>query len=120
MSLDKLHTLLEMFDDFPDPADRTDLLLSYADQFTEVPPDVATRPFPEKNHIPQCESDAYIWAMKKPDGTLEPIGNGRTDSRTTFHREADAIAVSIVRRCHDVPPRRASDPAYRNAPSPWR
>ena len=71
MSLDKLQTLLETFDEFPDPADRTDLLLSYADQFKEVPPDVATRPFPEKNHIPQCESDAYLWAMKQPDGTLK-------------------------------------------------
>ena len=28
-------------------------------------------PFPEKNHIPQCESDAYIWALKMPDGTLK-------------------------------------------------
>lgn len=70
MSLDKLHSLLETFDEFPDPADRTDLLLSYADQFKEVPPDVATRPFSEKNHIPQCESDAYVWAMQQPDGTL--------------------------------------------------
>jgi cysteine desulfuration protein SufE len=71
MSLDKLQTLLETFDEFPDPADRTDLLLSYADQFKEVPPDVATRPFAEKHHIPQCESDAYLWAMQQPDGTLK-------------------------------------------------
>jgi cysteine desulfuration protein SufE len=70
MPHDKLQTLLEMFDEFPDPADRTDLLLSYADQFKEVPPAIATRPFPEKNHIPQCESDAYIWAMRQPNGTL--------------------------------------------------
>ena len=47
------------------------MLLSYADQFKDVPPEVATRPFPEKNHIPQCESDAYIWALKRPDGTLK-------------------------------------------------
>ncbi len=71
MPLQKLETLLETFDEFPDPADRTDLLLSYADQFKEVPPDVATRPFPEKNHIPQCESDAYVWALRKSDGTLK-------------------------------------------------
>jgi cysteine desulfuration protein SufE len=71
MPLTKLNTLLETFDEFPDPADRTDMLLSYADQFKEVPPEVATRPFPEKNHIPQCESDAYIWAMRQPDGTLK-------------------------------------------------
>ena len=43
-----------------DPADRTDLLLSYADQFKEVPASIATRPFPKSHQIPQCESDAYV------------------------------------------------------------
>jgi cysteine desulfuration protein SufE len=71
MPLDKLTDLLVAFDQFPDPADRTDMLLSYADQFKEVPPEVARRPFPEKNHIPQCESDAYVWALKQPDGSLK-------------------------------------------------
>jgi len=71
MPLDKLTDLLSTFDEFPDPADRTDMLLSYADQFKEVPAEVATRPFPEKNHIPQCESDAYVWGLKQPDGTLK-------------------------------------------------
>ena len=70
MPLDKLTDLLSAFDQFPDPADRTDMLLSYADQFKDVPPEVATRPFPERNHIPQCESDAYVWALKQPDGSL--------------------------------------------------
>ena len=69
--LDRLDQLLETFDLFPDPADRTNLLLDYADQFREVPPDVATRPFPESHHVPQCESDAYVWAIKRPDGTLK-------------------------------------------------
>src|SRR3954465_15449553 len=66
----KLEQLIETFQMF-DPADRTSLLLSYADQFKEVPPAVATRPFPESHHIPQCESDAYVWALKQPDGTLK-------------------------------------------------
>ena len=71
MPLERLDALLEAFDEFPDPADRTDMLLSYADQFKEVPPEIARRPFPEKNHIPQCESDAYVWALKQPDGALK-------------------------------------------------
>src|SRR3954464_15008755 len=66
----KLEQLIETFQMF-DPADRTDMLLSYADQFKEVPPAVAPRPFPESHHIPQCESDAYVWALKQPDGTLK-------------------------------------------------
>ena len=67
----KLQAVLDTFDLFPDPADRTNLLLSYADQFREVPPDVATRPFDKSHQVPQCESDAYVWAMKQPDGTLK-------------------------------------------------
>jgi cysteine desulfuration protein SufE len=70
-TLDRLNQLLETFDLFPDPADRTNLLLDYADQFREVPPEVATRPFPESHHVPQCESDAYVWAIANPDGTLK-------------------------------------------------
>ena len=66
-----LDGVLEAFDMFPDPSDRTNMLLSYADQFREVPPEVATRPFDKSHQVPQCESDAYIWAMKKPDGTLD-------------------------------------------------
>ena len=54
-----------------EPADRTNMLLSYADQFKEVPPEVATRPFQKSHQIPQCESDAYAWALKQPDGTLK-------------------------------------------------
>ena len=67
---EKLQQLVDMFQMF-DPADRTSLLLSYADQFKEVPSSIATRPFAKSHQIPQCESDAYAWAQKMPDGTLQ-------------------------------------------------
>ena len=54
-----------------EPHDRTNMLLSYSDQFREVPPEVASRPFDKSHQVPQCESDAYAWAMKQPDGTLK-------------------------------------------------
>ena len=41
----KLQQVLDTFDMFPDQSDRTNMLLSYADQFKEVPPEIATRPF---------------------------------------------------------------------------
>jgi cysteine desulfuration protein SufE len=66
----KLEQVLDTFDMFPDPSDRTGLLLSYSDQFKEVPAAVAQRPFPTSHQVPQCESDAYVWALKQPDGTL--------------------------------------------------
>ena len=67
---EKLQQLVDMFQMF-DPVDRTGMLLSYADQFKEVPPSIATRPFPKSHQVPQCESDAYVWAQKMPDDTLK-------------------------------------------------
>jgi cysteine desulfuration protein SufE len=66
----KLQAVIDMFGMF-EPHDRTNMLLSYSDQFREVPPEVASRPFDMSHQVPQCESDAYAWAMKQPDGTLK-------------------------------------------------
>ena len=68
---DKLQQVLDTFDMFPDVPERTSMLLSYADQFREVPSEIATRPFDKSHQVPQCESDAYVWAMRKADGTLD-------------------------------------------------
>ena len=67
---EKLQQLVETFQMF-EPADRTSLLLSYSDQFKEVPPAIASRPFRKSHQVPQCESDAYVWARKRPDGSLK-------------------------------------------------
>lgn len=69
--LDKLNDTLETFATFTDTADRTELLLSYADLFKEVPASVATRPFAKEHLVPHCESEAYVWANKQADGTLK-------------------------------------------------
>ncbi len=66
-----LTDILETFASFTDPADRASLLISFADQFEEVPPPVARRPFPKAHQVPQCESDAYVWAIPQEDGTLQ-------------------------------------------------
>ena len=70
MNPPSLQKLLDTFAMFPDAGDRTNLLLSYADRFKEVPPEIAQRPFDKSHQVPQCESDAYAWAVKNPDGTL--------------------------------------------------
>jgi len=54
-----------------DRSSRAEMLIDYADRFVEVPPEVATRPFPELQRAPRCESDAYVWAVDRPDGTLK-------------------------------------------------
>src|SRR5690348_15647120 len=67
----KLQDVLDLFATFDDPSDRTNLLLSYADQFREVPSTVASRPFGQEHLVPHCESEAYVWALKQSDGTLK-------------------------------------------------
>lgn len=54
---------------FVDRNERAELLIEAADRFQEVPAHIATRPFPEANHVQRCESEAYVWAEDLPDGT---------------------------------------------------
>lgn len=65
-----LEEILETLELLPDPADRAQMLIGFADQFRDVPPDVATRPFSVEHQVPQCESEAYAWAVLQTDGTL--------------------------------------------------
>lgn len=67
----KLQAVLDTFAEFPDPADRVNLLLSYADTFKEVPVAIAARPFAKDHLVPHCESEAYVWALMQPDGTMK-------------------------------------------------
>jgi cysteine desulfuration protein SufE len=83
-----------------EPADRTQLLLSYADQFKEVPPALATRPFPKSHQVPQCESDAYVWARKQPDGTLKLYFAVENPSGVS----AKALAAILDKTLSGLPP----------------
>ncbi len=49
---------------------RAEYLIDFSDRFVEVPKHIATRPFPEENHIQECESDAYVFSEPREDGTL--------------------------------------------------
>lgn len=67
----KLEEVLDTFDLFSDAGERANLLIDFADQFREVPPTVATRPFGRDHLVPHCESEAYVWAVPREDGTLQ-------------------------------------------------
>lgn len=67
----KLSRLLAEFEAQPDRRRRAEMLIDLADRFEGPPPSVATRPFPEENHVLGCESDAYVWAEDQPDGALK-------------------------------------------------
>ena len=96
----KLDELLATFDMFPDPADRSGLLLSYSNQFRDVPPEVATRPFDKSHQVPHCESDAYVWAVKRPDGTLQLYFAVENPSGVS----AKALAAILDRSLSGLPP----------------
>ncbi len=65
--------LKELLEDFAfvDRPERMELLIEFADEFEDVPEDVAARPFPEANHVTRCESQAYVFPRENPDGTLK-------------------------------------------------
>lgn len=68
-------TLKDVVDDMEsitDRNERVDMLIETADRFAEVrvPPEIATKPYPEANRAPSCESEAFVWAVDQPDGTV--------------------------------------------------
>ncbi len=65
-----LQDLLDTFATFDDPSERAQVLISFADAFKPVPPEVATRPFGKDHLVPACESEAYVWARLQPDGKM--------------------------------------------------
>jgi cysteine desulfuration protein SufE len=68
---EKLQRLVDMLAATPERADRIETLVDIAGRFREVPEDVAKRPFPNDHMAPACESQAYVWATPRGDGTLD-------------------------------------------------
>jgi sulfur transfer protein SufE len=66
-----LREVVDTFAMVGDPVDRANLLISFADQFRPVPPDVATPPYPRDHLVPYCESEAYVWLVLQSDGTAK-------------------------------------------------
>ncbi len=70
---EKLADLVEDMESITDRHERADLLIELADRFAEVkvPAEIAVKPYDEVHKAPACESDAYVWAIDQPDGTLK-------------------------------------------------
>ena len=56
---------------FPDRADRIQVLISLADRYQPVPDEIAPRPYPESRRVKGCESEVFVWAVPRGDGTLD-------------------------------------------------
>lgn len=67
----RLDELLGDLDLLADRGERIDALIGIANRFQDVPPRVAQRPFAEEHKVPACESQAYVFAEPRPDGSLD-------------------------------------------------
>ena len=66
---ERLETWLATMESLDRP-DRIQMLIDLAGRCSPVPPRIAQRPYPAECRVPGCESEAYVWAEPKPDGTL--------------------------------------------------
>ena len=67
---EKLQRFLDGLRLLEDRSERIEFLIDTADRFREVPQEVASRPFAAERRVPHCESEAFVWAIDRPDGTL--------------------------------------------------
>ena len=67
----KLQEYLDDFDFVTSREERVDFLISIADEFQAVPESVATKPYEEAQRVIGCESEAFVWALDRDDGTLD-------------------------------------------------
>jgi cysteine desulfuration protein SufE len=96
----KLPELLDTMAAFSDPSERAAILLSFAEQFREPPPEVAVRPYPKSRLVPHCESEAYVWAVPQSDGALKLYFAVENPSGVS----ARALAAILVRTLSGLPP----------------
>ena len=67
----KLQEYLDDFGFISSREDRVDYLIDIADEFTPVPASIAPQPYDEAHRVIGCESEAFVWAIDRPDGTLD-------------------------------------------------
>jgi cysteine desulfuration protein SufE len=90
-----------------DRGERIDALIALAERFREVPERVARRPFDEAARVPGCESQAYVFAEERADGTLDfhfAVENPQGLSAKAFATVlADSLSGEALERVAAVP-----------------
>lgn len=97
----KLAEVLEDFSFLTDRSERSEYLIEIADRFKEakVTPDIAMKPYEESQRVPACESEAFVWALDNPDGTL----TYRFDVLNPQGLSAMAMSVILNDSCSGTP-----------------
>jgi cysteine desulfuration protein SufE len=96
----KLTEWLDAFALVSDRQERIQMLIGIAERFRAVPASVATRPFPESHRVPDCESEAFVFAEERPDKTL----NFHFAVENPQGISAMATAVILDETCSGAPP----------------
>jgi cysteine desulfuration protein SufE len=90
-----------------DRGERIDALIALAERFREVPERVARRPFDDAARVPGCESQAYVFAEERADGTLDfhfAVENPQGLSAKAFATVlADSLSGEALERVAAVP-----------------
>ncbi|MBC7813988.1 MAG: SufE family protein [Burkholderiales bacterium] len=70
---EKLVETVADFKHITDRRERAEYLIEFAERFSDVkvPAGVAVKPYEEEHRAPACESEAFVWALEQPDGTLK-------------------------------------------------
>ena len=63
-----LAELLDVFELIDDRAERIQLLIDTADRYERVPEEIAQPPYDEAHRVPNCESEAFAWAVASQGG----------------------------------------------------
>ena len=67
----KLQEYLDDFEFITSRDERVDYLIAIADEFNPVPSAIAAKPYDEAHRVIGCESEAFVWAIDRPEGTLD-------------------------------------------------
>lgn len=103
-----LADVIEDFQSITDRRERQEMLIETADRFddgTRVPPEVATKPYPEAHRVPACESEAFVWTVDNPDGTLKYY----FDVLNPQGLSAMAMSVILDETCSGAPPEQVAN-----------
>lgn len=68
---EKLQELVDTLALVEDRQEKIQLLIDIAERYRPVPETIARKPYPETNKVPACESEAYVFTEKRPDGSLD-------------------------------------------------
>lgn len=94
--------LQEYVDDFgfvTTREERVDFLISIADEFERVPENIAIKPYNESQRVVSCESEAFVWAIDREDGTLDY----HFDVLNPQGLSAMAMATILKQSCSGIP-----------------